>query len=102
MSSPGWSIGNAYQQNNEGAWSDISSGKSIRIALHAETAPNKEPAGIPVVTGTARVGKDVDRHGRATLLTRTDCPPRSRTSGSGTPQKACSRQKSAPTQTSTR
>ena len=59
MSSPGWSIGNAYQQNNEGAWSDISSGKSIRIALHAETAPNKEPAGIPVVTGTARVGQEL-------------------------------------------
>ena len=57
MSSPGWSIRNAYQQNNEGAWSDISSGKSIRIALHAETAPNKEPTGIPVVTGTARVGQ---------------------------------------------
>ena len=57
MSSPGWSIRNAYQENNEGAWSDISSGKSIRIALHAETAPNKEPAGIPVVTGTARVGQ---------------------------------------------
>ena len=57
MSSPGWSIRNAYQQNNEGTWSDISSGKSIRIALHAETAPNKEPTGVPVVTGTARVGQ---------------------------------------------
>ena len=57
MSSPGWSIRNAYQQNNEGAWSDISSGKSIRIALHAETAPNKVPTGVPAITGTARVGQ---------------------------------------------
>ena len=56
-SSPGWSIRNAYQENNEGAWSDISSGSSIRMALHADPAPNKEPAGIPVVTGTARVGQ---------------------------------------------
>ena len=77
MSSPGWSIGNTYQQNNEGTWSDISSEKSIRIALHAETAPNKEPTGIPVVTGTARVGQmltitpdDIaDQNGLPTTLT---------------------------------
>ena len=77
MSSPGWSIRNAYQQNNEGDWSDISSGKSIRIALHAETTPNKEPTGVPVVTGTARVGQmltirpdDIaDQNGLPTTLT---------------------------------
>ena len=57
LSSPGWSVGNAYQENREGAWRDVSSGKSVRIALQAEPAPNKEPTGIPVVTGTARVGK---------------------------------------------
>ena len=57
LSSPGWSIGNAYQQNNEGTWQDVSSGEAIRIAVHADVAPNKDPTGIPVVIGTARVGQ---------------------------------------------
>ena len=56
-SSQGWSIRNAYQQNNEGTWRDVSSGKSIRIAVHADVAPNKEATGVPVVIGTARVGQ---------------------------------------------
>ena len=56
-SSQGWSIRNAYQQNNEGTWRDISSGASIRIAVHADVAPNKEATGVPVVIGTARVGQ---------------------------------------------
>ena len=56
-SSPGWSIRNAYQQNNEGTWRDISSGAAIRIAVHADVAPNKEATGVPVVIGTARVGQ---------------------------------------------
>ena len=56
-SSPGWSIRNAYQQNNEGTWRDISSGASMRIAVHADDAPNKEATGTPVVIGTARVGQ---------------------------------------------
>ena len=56
-SSPGWSIRNAYQQNNESTWRDVSSGKSIRIAVHADVAPNKEATGVPVVIGTARVGQ---------------------------------------------
>ena len=57
LSSPGWSIRNAYQQNNEGTWQDVSSGESIRIAVHADVAPNKETTGSPVVIGTARVGQ---------------------------------------------
>ena len=57
LSSPGWSIGNAYQQNNEGTWQDVSSGEAIRIAVHADVAPNKDPTGVPVVIGTARVGQ---------------------------------------------
>ena len=56
-SSPGWSIRNAYQQDNEGTWRDISSGAAIRIAVHADVAPNKEATGVPVVIGTARVGQ---------------------------------------------
>ena len=57
MSSPGWSIRNAYQQNNEGAWSDIPSGASIRIAVHADVTPNKDATGTPDITGTARIGQ---------------------------------------------
>ena len=63
-SSPGWSIRNAYQESNEGTWHDISSGASIRIAVHADIAPNKEATGVPTVIGTARVGQ--------TLTTTTD------------------------------
>ena len=57
LSSLGWSIRNAYQQNNEGTWRDISSGAAIRIAVHADVAPNKKATGVPVVIGTARVGQ---------------------------------------------
>ena len=56
-SSQGWSIRNAYQQNNEGTWRDISSEAAIRIAVHADIAPNKEATGVPAVIGTARVGQ---------------------------------------------
>ena len=56
LSSPDWSIGNSHQENREDTWRNVSSGKSIRIALHAETAPNKEPTGVPTINGTARVG----------------------------------------------
>ena len=56
-SSPGWSIRNAYQQNNESTWHDISSGAAIRIAVQADVAPNKEATGVPAVIGTARVGQ---------------------------------------------
>ena len=57
LSSPGWSIGNAYQQNNEGTWSDVSSAAAMRIALHADVVLNKEATGTPAITGTARVGQ---------------------------------------------
>ena len=57
LSSPAWSIGNAYQQNNEGIWQDVSSGESIRVAIHAGVAPNKDATGTPIVIGTARVGQ---------------------------------------------
>ena len=64
LSSPGWSIRNSYQQNNEGTWRDVPSGASIRIAVHADVAPNKDATGTPTITGTARVGQ--------TLTTTTD------------------------------
>ena len=57
LSSQDSSIRNAYQQNNEGTWRDISSGESIRIAVHADVAPNKDATGTPDITGTARVGQ---------------------------------------------
>ena len=57
LSSLSWSIGNAYQENNEGTWQDVSSGESIRIAVHADVAPNKDATGTAVVIGTARVGQ---------------------------------------------
>ena len=57
LSSQDASIRNAYQQNNEGAWQDISSRESIRIAVQYDIAPNREGTGAPVVIGTARVGQ---------------------------------------------
>ena len=57
LSSPGWSIRNSYQQNNEGTWRDVPSGASIRIAVHADVAPNKDATGTPAITGIARVGQ---------------------------------------------
>ena len=57
LSSQDSSIRNAYQQNNEGAWQDISSGEAIRIAVHADIAPNKAATGTPIIIGTARVGQ---------------------------------------------
>ena len=56
-SSQGWSIRNAYQQKNEGTWHDVSSGAAIRIAVHADVAPNKVATGTPIIIGTARVGQ---------------------------------------------
>ena len=57
LSSQDSSIRNAYQQNNEGTWQDISSRESIRIAVQYDIAPNREGTGTPVVIGTARVGQ---------------------------------------------
>ena len=57
LSSQDASIRNAYQQNNEGTWQDSSSGEAIRIAVHADIAPNKAATGTPVIIGTARVGQ---------------------------------------------
>ena len=57
LSSTGWSIRNSYQQNNKGTWRDVPSGASIRIAVHADVAPNKDATGAPAITGIARVGQ---------------------------------------------
>ena len=57
LSSQDWSIRNAYQQNDEGTWNDVSSAAAMRIALHADVAPNKEATGTSTITGTARVGQ---------------------------------------------
>ena len=57
LSSQDASIRNAYQQNNEGTWQDSSSGEAIRIAVQYDTTPNRKGTGIPVVSGTARIGQ---------------------------------------------
>ena len=59
LSSQGSSVGNAYQQNNDDAWQNVTSGDSIRIAVYADVAPNQPATGAPVITGTARIGQEL-------------------------------------------
>ena len=56
LTASGWSIGNTFQKNSRSRQDTSSSGASVRMAVYGAVTPNSEATGLPIISGTARVG----------------------------------------------